>query len=117
MIASVSGADTALIVTEPTVSGVHDLERVLALVEHFRVRPLICINKCDLNAEQAERIRVLAQERGADVVGEIPFDEEANRALMEGQILSQAGKGPAAEAVRVLARTLESALERTTHAT
>ncbi|MFO8006448.1 MAG: ATP-binding protein [Candidatus Brocadiia bacterium] len=117
VIASISGVDTALIVTEPTVSGVHDLERVLELVEHFRVRPLICINKCDLNAEQAERIRRLARERGAEVVGEIPFDEEVNRTLMAGQILSEGGEGPAAEAVRDLAITLERALQQATQTT
>ncbi len=108
VIASISGVDAALIVTEPTVSGVHDLERVLALALHFRVRPFICINKCDLNAEQAERIRSIARERGAEVVGEVPFDHRVNDALMAGRILVEAGDGPAAAAVRQLAETLRA---------
>ncbi len=103
VIASISGVDTALIVTEPTVSGVHDLERVLELALHFRVRPLICINKCDLNPEQSERIRELARRTGATVVGEIPFDEHVNRALMAGRTAMEVGNGPAAAAIRKLA--------------
>ncbi len=100
VIASISGVDFALIVTEPTVSGVHDLERVLELCRHFGVRSLVCINKCDLNAEQAERIREMAAERGARLVGEIPFDPAVNEALCAGRIIVEAGRGPAAEAVR-----------------
>jgi len=108
VIASISGVDLALIVTEPTVSGVHDLERVLELTRHFGVRALICINKCDLNAEQAGRIREMARLTDARVVGEVPFDEEVNEALMNGWILSTRGTGPAARAIRQLARTLKA---------
>ncbi len=108
VIASISGVDLALIVTEPTVSGVHDLERVLELTRHFRVRALICINKCDLNAEQAERIREMARRTDARVVGEVPFDEEVNEALMNGWVLSTRGTGPAARAIRQLAKTLKA---------
>ncbi len=106
VIASISGVDVALVVTEPTVSGVHDLERVLELTRHFGVRALICINKCDLNAQQAERIRELARRTDARVVGEIPFDEEVNEALMNGCILSECGTGPAARAIRALGGAL-----------
>ncbi len=110
VIASISGVDTALIVTEPTVSGVHDLERVLQLAEHFRVEALVCINKCDLNPEQAGRIRRIAAGSGAPVVGEIPFDAEVNRFLMDGRILSEGGRGPAAGAIRELAESLKEHL-------
>jgi MinD superfamily P-loop ATPase len=100
VIASISGVDYALIVTEPTVSGVHDLERVLQLCRHFGVSSLVCVNKCDLNAEQAERIRAMASGHGARVVGEVPFDPAVNEALCAGKNLAEFGRGPAAAAVR-----------------
>jgi MinD superfamily P-loop ATPase len=108
VIASISGVDYALIVTEPTVSGVHDLERVLRLCRHFGVESLVCINKCDLNAQQAERIRAMAGEHGATVVGEIPFDAAVNEALCAGKSLVEFGRGPAAEAVQEIWRVLKA---------
>jgi MinD superfamily P-loop ATPase len=107
VIASISGIDFALIVTEPTVSGVHDLERVLQLCRHFGVQGLVCINKCDLNPDQAERIRAMAGEYGARVIGEIPFDPAVNEALCAGKNLVEFGRGPAAEAVRGIWQVLE----------
>lgn len=110
VIASISGVDIALIVTEPTVSGVHDMERVLELCQHFGVRSLVCINKCDLNPEQAERIRTMAGEFGGRVICEIPFDPQVNAALAEGKNLVEYGRGPAAEAVRRIWHELSSEL-------
>jgi len=108
VIASISGVDFALIVTEPTVSGVHDLERVLQLCSHFGVQSLVCINKCDLNPEQAERIRTMAREHGARVIGEIPFDPAVNEALCAGKNLVEFDRGPAAAAVRGIWDALKS---------
>ena len=99
VIASVSGVDLVLIVTEPTVSGVHDMERVLKLSAHFGVPFLIIINKADLNAEQARKISRLAEETGSRVIGEIPFDHNVNEALMNGKTIIEHGKGPALEAI------------------
>jgi len=110
VIASVSGADLALIVTEPTVSGVHDMERALQLCRHFGVQSVICINKCDLNTEQAERIRAMASQYGARVIGRIPFDPNVNEALCAGRNLVEHGRGPAATAVRALWQEMEKEL-------
>ncbi|MDD4357603.1 MAG: P-loop NTPase [Smithellaceae bacterium] len=99
VIASVSGADKVLIVTEPTVSGVHDMERVLELAGHFGIPSLIVVNKADLNAEQTERIKNIARGAGAEVIAEIPFDRSVNEALMAGKTVVEYGKGPAFEAV------------------
>lgn len=106
VIASVSGADLVLVVTEPTVSGVHDLERVLRLAAHFAVPALVLVNKADLNAEQADRIDMLAQEYGSRVVARIPFDPNVNDALMAGKTVVAHGTGPAAEAIRRAWRAL-----------
>ena len=99
VIASVSGVDHALIVTEPTVSGVHDMERVLDLCRHFNVPSLVIINKADLNEEQAGRIENIAEEKGSRVIARIPFDHHVNEALMAGKTLIEFGRGPAAEAM------------------
>ncbi|MFW6044475.1 MAG: 4Fe-4S dicluster domain-containing protein, partial [Planctomycetota bacterium] len=110
VIASISGVDIALVVTEPTVSGVHDMERVLELCQHFSVQSLVCINKCDLNPEQANRIRSMAEDFGGRVICEIPFDPQVNAALAEGQNLIEYGQGPAAEAVRKIWTELKKEL-------
>ena len=99
VIASISGADRVLIVTEPTVSGVHDMQRVLSLTGHFGIPSLIVINKADLNLEQAERIETIATDMGASVIARIPFDRNVNDALMAGKTVIEYGKGPAFEAM------------------
>ncbi|MEJ5187005.1 MAG: ATP-binding protein [Candidatus Geothermincolales bacterium] len=76
VIASVSGADMVLVVAEPTLSGRHDLARVLDTVSFFQIPSLVCINKCDLNEEEAKRIRAECFCRGVEVVAEIPYIEE-----------------------------------------
>lgn len=111
VIASISGVDVALVVTEPTVSGVHDMERVLELCRHFDVKGLVCINKCDLNPEQSDRIRTLAEDYDAPVICEIPFDPEVNEALRQGKNLVEYGTGTAAEAVKNIWNELKTRLE------
>jgi MinD superfamily P-loop ATPase len=107
VIASLSGADRVLIVTEPTVSGVHDLQRVLNLTRHFGIPALIIINKADLNAFQAERIEAIAEDMGSRVVARIPFDQNVNDALVAGKTIIEYGKGPAFEAMHQIWDTLK----------
>ncbi len=88
-----------LIVTEPTVSGAHDLGRVLKLTRHFQVKALIVINKADLNPDMVEQIKIIAQAAGSRVIAEIPFDREVHRALLAGKTILEHGKGPAFAAI------------------
>lgn len=76
VIASITGADIALIVTEPTRSGLDDLKRILELSEHFDTQVMICINKYDINPDMTKQIEAYASEKGLFVVGKIPFDEK-----------------------------------------
>jgi len=110
VIASVTGADLVVVVTEPTVSGVHDMERVLRLAAHFRIPAAIVINKADLNADQAQRIEEIAQVHGSRVIGRIPFDRAVNDALMAGKTPVEHGNGPASQAVREVWRVLREHL-------
>jgi MinD superfamily P-loop ATPase len=82
VIASLSGVDAALIVTEPTVSGIHDLQRVVAVCRHFGVPALICINRCDLDLRQTENIESYCREEGLQLAGKIPF----NRAFVDSMV-------------------------------
>ena len=80
VIASVTGASLVLAVTEPTLSGEHDLDRVLRLTEHFGIPAAVCVNKWDLNAALAERIERRAKARNAVVAGRVRYDREVTTA-------------------------------------
>jgi MinD superfamily P-loop ATPase len=110
VIASVSGCDLVLIVTEPTVSGVHDMERVLALAAHFGLPALVIINKADLNNEQAARIEAIAAQQNSRVIARIPFDKAVNDALIAGRTVVDYGDGAAAAAIRTAWQAVQSAL-------
>jgi len=82
VIASLTGVDLAVLVTEPTMSGLHDLERILVVVEHFGVIPLVCINMYDINEENTRRIVTFCQQNNVEVAGEIPFDPIVTKAMV-----------------------------------
>lgn len=82
VISSLSGANLALLITEPSLSGIHDLERVLEVCGHFNVPGLVCINKFDINVENTQKIETFCQAQGADVVAKIPFDNVFTEAMV-----------------------------------
>lgn len=88
VISASAGADLALLVVEPTVSGIHDLERALGTVTHFRVPALVCINKADLNPVQTAVIEDYCTAQGIEVVGKLPFDTVVTEAMIQGQPVS-----------------------------
>jgi MinD superfamily P-loop ATPase len=110
VIASVSGVDLVLIVTEPTVSGVHDLRRVLELTNHFGTYALVVINKSDLNPDQAAKIREMTIAAGSRVIAQVPFDRNVHKALMNGQTLVEWGQGPAADRMHDIWNALKKEL-------
>ena len=99
VIASVTGATLVLAVTEPTVSGEHDLERVLALARHFDIPAAVCVNKWDLNPEMTKRIEDQARQAGARVVGRVRYDPAVTLAQMQERAVVE-NEAPAAEDVR-----------------
>ena len=99
VIAAISGTDRLIIVTEPTVSGAHDLERVLELAGHFGVSAHIIINKFDINETQTARIASLAEQYGANMLGHIPFDPLVTQALKEGKTPIDYARGPAYQSI------------------
>jgi len=87
VIASIGGATALIIVVEPTVSGKHDMERVVQLAEHFQVPAMLCVNKFDLNLEATEAIEDFAKENNVKPLGRIPFDPVFTKAMVQGQTL------------------------------
>jgi MinD superfamily P-loop ATPase len=83
VIASLAGATLVLVVTEPTVSGEHDLERVLALARHFEMPAAVCVNKWDLNPEMTERIEHMAMHAGAKIAGRVRYDRAVTAAQLQ----------------------------------
>ena len=87
VIASIGGASAVLIVAEPTVSGMHDMERVAQLAAHFKVPSMLCVNKFDLNIDQTRSIEDLARKKQIDMLGGIPFDPIFIEAMIQGQTI------------------------------
>ena len=85
VIASITGASHVLIVTEPSVSGEHDMERVLDLTRHFGIPTSVCVNKWDINVGMTERIEELARQARARVVGRIRYDPSVSLAQLQEQ--------------------------------
>lgn len=101
VIASMTGTTRALVVTEPTVSGEHDLERVLKLARHFGIPASICVNKWDLNPEMTERIEKLAVRSGAVVAGRIRYDRAVTLAQINGKAVVETDAPSVADIRRV----------------
>jgi MinD superfamily P-loop ATPase len=87
VIASLSGVDMVLIVAEPSISGISDMERIINTAARFGTKIAICINKFDINIENTMKIERFCKERGLEFVGKIPFDSEAVRAINNGQTI------------------------------
>jgi MinD superfamily P-loop ATPase len=100
VIASIAGASAVLIVTEPTLSGQHDMDRVVELANHFGIPASICINKFDLNPDMTVAIEQYARDRALPIMGRIPFDASFTKAMVQKQtIIEYDGKSQAAQAV------------------
>lgn len=92
VISSLTGVKRVVIVTEPTLSGLHDLERVVNLVERFRVKPCFVINKFDISIEMTDKIETYLNNLGYKISMKIPFDKKIFKAIMENKIPSIAEK-------------------------
>jgi len=82
VIASITGADLVLVVTEPSISGQHDLDRVIELTNHFKIPTAICINKYDINPKIAEAIEKRTVEKNLKVIGKISYDNKVTKAQL-----------------------------------
>jgi MinD superfamily P-loop ATPase len=106
VIASMSGADMVLIVAEPSVSGLSDLERIVKTAALFRTKTAVCINKYDINEENSEKIMSFCRENKLPFTGRIPFDSQVVRAVNKGQTIIEIDCAAGRAAREVFMRTI-----------
>jgi len=111
VISSLSGASLALLVTEPTLSGIHDLERVIGVCRHFGIPALVCINKYDINEENTHQIENYCYKEGIKVAAEIPFDNVVTEAIIHGLPVVEYSQGKITQEIRSLWQYIACALE------
>ncbi|MBN1536171.1 MAG: ATP-binding protein [Anaerolineales bacterium] len=85
VISACAGADLGLIVTEPSVAGIHDFQRILGVLQHFKIPAVVCINKTDIYPEGVEKIRQFSASQEVAILGEIPFDDHITQAMVQGK--------------------------------
>jgi MinD superfamily P-loop ATPase len=103
VIAAVGGVDVGLVVTEPTITGIHDMKRALMLLGHFQIPALVCINKYDINTAYTDRITAHCKAMGVEVAGQIPFDPLVTQAIVAGKpVVEYAPNSEIAEAITAL---------------
>ncbi len=111
VIASVGGASAVLVVAEPTISGLHDMERVAQLAAHFKVPVMVCVNKFDLNFDQTKAIEKLAKENNMTIVGRVPFDPVFTESMVQGQtVLEYVGNSKIRSSINEIWRNIRNQL-------
>jgi len=107
VMASLSEIDFAVVVTEPTFSGLHDAKRVISAARHFKVEVGLLVNKSDLNPEITGKMKSYAKESNISFLGEIPFDKDVINALIAGKNVVETGNSPAAGRIREIWKTVK----------
>jgi MinD superfamily P-loop ATPase len=111
VIAAAAGADMALIVTEPSVAGIHDLRRALQTTSHFRIPTQVVINKADIYPEGTAQIETECVGLGVEVIGIIPFDPAVTEAMLNGEAVTiYRPESPASKAFCAIWETVVSRL-------
>lgn len=108
VIASISGVDMVLIVAEPTVSGMHDMKRIIETTKHFGVNCAVCINKFDVNVGNAQDIERYCNDLEISVIGKIPFDDTVVKAVNQSKSIACYPDSPAGKAVASIWSNLKS---------
>jgi MinD superfamily P-loop ATPase len=111
VISSLSGANLALLVTEPTLSGIHDLERVIGVCRHFGVPVSVCVNKCDLNEDNTSAIESYCGKEGIEVAAKISFDNVITEAIVQGLPAVEHSEGKVTHQIRELWQVVSAKLE------
>jgi MinD superfamily P-loop ATPase len=112
VIASIGGASAVLIVTEPTVSGKHDMERVAQLAAHFKIPAMTCVNKFDLNLELTREIENYAEKNGITCLGRVPFDPIFTKAIIQVQtVMEYNGQSTVGQEIRKIWKRLSDNIE------
>jgi MinD superfamily P-loop ATPase len=117
VIAAAAGADLALIVTEPTIAGIHDLRRILQTTMHFRIPAVVVVNKADIYPLGTAEIVAACDELGVELIGQIPFDPTVTQAMIQGEpVTAYVPDSPASEEInqiwQMVARRIHMVVEK-----
>lgn len=107
VIASISGVDCAVVVTEPTISGLHDASRVVSVAKHFQVPVAMIINKYDLNEEFSKKIENYCNRNNIPLIGKIGFEKDVVKALVEAKTIIEYSRGPITENIKNIWQKIE----------
>ncbi|MGD9014859.1 MAG: (4Fe-4S)-binding protein, partial [Candidatus Omnitrophota bacterium] len=110
VIASLSGIDCALVVTEPTLSGLHDAVRVIAVARHFKVQARLLINKYDLNLDMTSQIEQYCKNQNIELVGKIGFDELIVKAMVEAKTIIEYPDGKSKKEISAIWKKIEGGI-------
>lgn len=100
VIASLSGVDCALVVTEPTLSGLHDAKRIMEVAKHFNIPVKLVVNKYDLNLAMTEKIEAFCRDQDVSVIGKIAFDKTVVEAMVRGKTIVENASSSAADEIK-----------------
>ncbi|MCB2288033.1 ATP-binding protein [Clostridium algidicarnis] len=112
VIASLSGVDMVLIVAEPSISGISDMERIINTAAKFGTKTVVCINKFDTNIENTEKIEEFCKKQGLPFIGRISFDSNAVKAINNGQTIVDIDCTSGTEAKAVYHKTMKLLFEK-----
>jgi MinD superfamily P-loop ATPase len=112
VIASITGVDLVLIVTEPTLSAIHDLERVLGVAQHFHIPAVVCINKSSINVENTLMIEQYCKKKNIRIVGKLSYDTTITQAMIHEQSVIEFSDGTLSHDVREMWKTILEALKQ-----
>ncbi len=106
VISSITGASLVVVVTEPTISGLHDMDRVLGLSKHFKIPSVLVINKADLNDVMSQKIEFAALKFGTPVIGRIPYDSVVTKAMVNGETVIEYSDEAVARSIKEIGKEL-----------
>lgn len=110
VIASITGVDLVVIVTEPTYSAIHDLERVHAVALHFHIPAVVCINKASINDDNTRAIEQYCKDHALRLVGTLPYDLTITQAMIHEQSIIEFSDGPLTRDIRAMWQNITEVL-------
>ncbi len=112
VISSLSGTDLALVVAEPTLAGIHDMERVVQMAHHFYAQTACCINKYDINLQNSIEIENWCKKKFIPLLGKIPFDKEVTKSMVRGIPLTEYTNNSASKGIENMWQKLQKLFSR-----
>jgi MinD superfamily P-loop ATPase len=112
VISSITGVDLVVIVTEPTLSAIHDLKRIIDVAHHFHIQAVVCINKVDINEENTHMIKTYCDTHNITIVGMLPYDTMVTDAMVKEKSIIEFSDGSFSDKIRGMWEHITEILER-----